>query len=286
MAAKQGEATESGQVPVDVRSEVGGETSIDESAVFGVEGVEAVEGAEGRRAKGPPPLPSRSRLGTSRPPPPAGRAATTPSVPVAAGLPRSSAPPPAESGRRSSAPGGPSGAASSLPPPPPPPLPKDVVTLRSQLQKANSRSHELLCERVRLERLLLARDGELRALRLELQAVRASSSAPNPTTSTNSTDATHSAEPDGELERLRERVAALEAQLAASPDATGPSLANISGVGPTFQKRLGDLGVDLAALATWTDADIARFAAEIGTQPGRIRRQGWVTQAQALISDA
>lgn len=94
-------------------------------------------------------------------------------------------------------------------------------------------------------------------------------------------------------ERLRERVAELEAArqslfaeletLRVKAVGVGPTLANISGIGPTFARRLERLSIDVAAIAAWDDADVERIAKVIRTQPARIHRQGWVAQARALI---
>lgn len=65
--------------------------------------------------------------------------------------------------------------------------------------------------------------------------------------------------------------------------AAGKDLKKISGVGPKVEKVLKDKGIaSLAQIAAWTAADIARFDRELGFD-GRIARDDWVGQAQALL---
>ncbi|TWF56639.1 helix-hairpin-helix domain-containing protein [Neorhizobium alkalisoli] len=63
----------------------------------------------------------------------------------------------------------------------------------------------------------------------------------------------------------------------------GMDLKKISGVGPKVEKVLKEKGVaSLAQIAAWTAEDIARFDGELGFD-GRIARDDWVGQAQALL---
>lgn len=88
--------------------------------------------------------------------------------------------------------------------------------------------------------------------------------------------------------------AAIEATLASHneeapaqprPAADPGELARIKGLGPKLQALLPTLGVtSLAQIATWTEADIDRIDAQLGTFAGRIRRDNWVEQARFLAA--
>ena len=68
---------------------------------------------------------------------------------------------------------------------------------------------------------------------------------------------------------------------AAAPD----DLRKIKGVGPKLAALLHSLGVTTyAQIAAWTEADIDRIDAQLGTFAGRIRRDGWVEQAKFLAA--
>jgi predicted flap endonuclease-1-like 5' DNA nuclease len=57
----------------------------------------------------------------------------------------------------------------------------------------------------------------------------------------------------------------------------------IVGVGPVLERMLYQLGVTTyRQIARWTERDIDDFDARLHEFPGRIRRDGWVTQARAL----
>jgi predicted flap endonuclease-1-like 5' DNA nuclease len=77
---------------------------------------------------------------------------------------------------------------------------------------------------------------------------------------------------------------------AETPQDTGEldDLRRIKGVGPKLVVLLHSLGVTrYAQIAAWTDADIERFDAQLGTFAGRIRRDSWVEQAKLLaMNDA
>jgi predicted flap endonuclease-1-like 5' DNA nuclease len=69
--------------------------------------------------------------------------------------------------------------------------------------------------------------------------------------------------------------------------ATGDAddLRKIKGVGPKLVALLQSLGVTtFAQVAAWTDADIDRIDAQLGTFAGRIRRDSWVEQAKFLAA--
>ncbi|NDP43655.1 MAG: hypothetical protein GZ089_13205 [Aromatoleum sp.] len=57
----------------------------------------------------------------------------------------------------------------------------------------------------------------------------------------------------------------------------------IVGVGPVLERMLHQLGVGTyRQIAHWSERDIDDFDAKLPEFPGRIRRDGWVTQARAL----
>jgi len=57
----------------------------------------------------------------------------------------------------------------------------------------------------------------------------------------------------------------------------------IVGVGPVLERMLHQLGVTtFRHVAYWTERDIDEFDAKLHEFPGRIRRDGWVTQAREL----
>jgi predicted flap endonuclease-1-like 5' DNA nuclease len=65
----------------------------------------------------------------------------------------------------------------------------------------------------------------------------------------------------------------------AAPD----DLKLIVGVGPVLERMLHQLGVtSYRDIARWSERDIDEFDARLAEFPGRIRRDGWVTQARAL----
>ncbi|WP_095012734.1 hypothetical protein [Tsuneonella mangrovi] len=72
---------------------------------------------------------------------------------------------------------------------------------------------------------------------------------------------------------------AAEATAAVAAD----DLTMIKGLGPKLATLLGELGVTrFAQIAAWDDAEIDRIDAQLGRFEGRIRRDGWVEQAQML----
>lgn len=74
---------------------------------------------------------------------------------------------------------------------------------------------------------------------------------------------------------------------ASVPAASGEAddLTRIKGIGPKLRTRLGELGVTrFEQIAGWTDADIARIDANLGSFAGRPTRDNWVEQARLLAS--
>ena len=89
----------------------------------------------------------------------------------------------------------------------------------------------------------------------------------------------------GESARYRQLVVDLEDNApppffgSGSPD----DLKLIVGVGPVLERMLQQLGITTyRQIARWTERDIDDFDAKLPEFPGRIRRDGWVTQARAL----
>lgn len=79
--------------------------------------------------------------------------------------------------------------------------------------------------------------------------------------------------------------AAAEEVADAAPVASGDDLGRIKGVGPKLKALLTSLGVTgYAQIAAWTDEDIARIDAQLGSFAGRAVRDNWVEQAKLLAS--
>lgn len=88
------------------------------------------------------------------------------------------------------------------------------------------------------------------------------------------------------IARYRQLVVDLENN-APPPLLGGPGspddLKLIVGVGPVLERMLYQLGITTyRQIARWTERDIDEFDARLHEFPGRIRRDGWVTQARAL----
>ncbi len=75
------------------------------------------------------------------------------------------------------------------------------------------------------------------------------------------------------------------AQAAPAPTSEADDLRRIKGVGPKLVAILHGLGVTrFSQIAAWTEADIARMDASLGTFAGRITRDNWVEQARLLAA--
>jgi predicted flap endonuclease-1-like 5' DNA nuclease len=62
-------------------------------------------------------------------------------------------------------------------------------------------------------------------------------------------------------------------------------LRRIKGIGPKLVTLLASLGVTrFSQIAEWSDADIDRIDAQLGTFAGRVRRDSWVEQAKFLAA--
>lgn len=76
-----------------------------------------------------------------------------------------------------------------------------------------------------------------------------------------------------------------EAVAVAVAASSGDDLTRIKGLGPKLAALLRSLGVTgFAQIAAWSDADIDRIDAQLGTFAGRIRRDNWVDQAKFLAA--
>ena len=80
------------------------------------------------------------------------------------------------------------------------------------------------------------------------------------------------------------KAAKAEPPAAEAPATEGADdLKKLSGVGPALEKKLLAAGITtFAQIAAWTEADIADFDEKLSFK-GRIEREGWVEQAQALV---
>lgn len=71
----------------------------------------------------------------------------------------------------------------------------------------------------------------------------------------------------------------------AQPAGEADDLRQIKGLGPKLVTLLHGLGVTrFSQIAAWSDADIDRIDAQLGTFAGRIRRDSWVEQAKFLTA--
>jgi predicted flap endonuclease-1-like 5' DNA nuclease len=82
-----------------------------------------------------------------------------------------------------------------------------------------------------------------------------------------------------------EVLEAAPAPISAPAPETADDLGRIKGVGPKLKALLTSLGVTTyAQIAAWTDEDIAKLDAQLGTFAGRAKRDNWVEQAKLLAS--
>jgi predicted flap endonuclease-1-like 5' DNA nuclease len=66
----------------------------------------------------------------------------------------------------------------------------------------------------------------------------------------------------------------------------GDDLTRIKGLGPRLAALLNALGVNsYAEIAAWSEDEIDRIDAQLGTFAGRIRRDNWLEQAKFLAND-
>jgi small subunit ribosomal protein S2 len=99
------------------------------------------------------------------------------------------------------------------------------------------------------------------------------------------TPATPTVERKGRDSRPRKAEPALEA-LFEAPAGDPDDLKKITGVGPSLERKLRELGVTkLDQIANLSDEDIEKIDAALNSK-GRIQRDDWVGQARALVSAA
>jgi predicted flap endonuclease-1-like 5' DNA nuclease len=78
---------------------------------------------------------------------------------------------------------------------------------------------------------------------------------------------------------------ALAQPIHAVPAGPADELTRMKGVGPKVAAMLNGLGVTrYDQIAAWTDADVARIDAQLGTFKGRVTRDQWVEQARLLAA--
>lgn len=71
----------------------------------------------------------------------------------------------------------------------------------------------------------------------------------------------------------------------AAPAAAEDDLTRIKGVGPKLSALLASLGVTrFDQIAAWSDADLARIDAQLGSFAGRPERDQWIEQARMLAA--
>ncbi len=84
-----------------------------------------------------------------------------------------------------------------------------------------------------------------------------------------------------EIARLRDQLARVGSHAAPGNGAHPDDLKRITGIGPTLEKLLHELGITtFRQIARWTDDDIERVAAQLGSFRNRVRRDDWVAQAR------
>lgn len=98
-------------------------------------------------------------------------------------------------------------------------------------------------------------------------------------------DAEAEAEPPQSPPPAERATAPAETPAPAAANQAGDDLRRIKGVGPKLVALLHAQGVtSYAQIAAWTDADVDRVDAQLGTFAGRIRRDNWVEQARFLAA--
>jgi predicted flap endonuclease-1-like 5' DNA nuclease len=78
---------------------------------------------------------------------------------------------------------------------------------------------------------------------------------------------------------------ALAGPIHAIPAGPADALTRMKGVGPKVAVMLNGMGITrYDQIAAWTEADVARIDAKLGTFKGRVTRDQWVEQARLLAS--
>lgn len=89
----------------------------------------------------------------------------------------------------------------------------------------------------------------------------------------------------GEIVAAAAAEEVMDSAPAETPAVESDDLGRIKGVGPKLKALLTSLGVtSYAQIAAWSDEDIARIDAQLGTFAGRAKRDSWVEQAKLLAS--
>ena len=85
---------------------------------------------------------------------------------------------------------------------------------------------------------------------------------------------------ESELAALRSSPAPVESTASQAAD----DLKRISGVGPTLERTLNQLGITrFEQIAAWSEADVARVNDELRFS-GRIERDDWIGQAKSFLA--
>ena len=80
-------------------------------------------------------------------------------------------------------------------------------------------------------------------------------------------------------------VIAAAAMESAAPVGEADDLTRIKGLGPKLATLLRGLGIArFDQIAGWSEADVARIDAQLGTFQGRIARDNWIEQARYLAA--
>jgi predicted flap endonuclease-1-like 5' DNA nuclease len=173
--------------------------------------------------------------------------------------------------------------APASPPPASAPLPSAPAPAVPPTQGAAATEDNAAAERARLVRSL---ESENTALRRAVSAVHAERAQLAAMAEDRRRLLREVAQARSEAARYREIVVDLENN-AMPPLLDGPNapddLKLIVGVGPVLERMLHQLGVTTyRQIARWSERDIDDFDAKLPEFPGRIRRDGWVTQAREL----
>ncbi len=163
-------------------------------------------------------------------------------------------------------------ASATLPVATPPPIPAIAAPAADLIAERTRLIHAYEGENASLRRALAtaaAERGQLEAFAEDRRALLAAV-----------------AEARAETARYRQLVIDIE-ENAMPPLFDGPGapddLKLIVGVGPVLERLLHQLGVgSYRQIARWSEHEIDEFDARLAEFPGRIRRDGWVTQAREL----
>jgi len=172
-----------------------------------------------------------------------------------------------------------------------------LPSIGSALRTDGGRVQELLAELMRTRKELSETATELRKVVSERNALRirlvqaengarelASASRAEAQLRAEFVDA-HAASSAALRVRIGELEAALATASAAPKLAAQPSLRQIRGIGPAFERALLGLGITtVSQIAALDSSEIERIAPLIKVRSDRIRRDDWVGQAKRLLS--